>query len=487
MAFSGLKALEKLVQGAYSAPHEYRSSLQVFPDVSIEVLVKDLKIVERATSNGRAEHPTPDSNSLDEVEYAIVEKIYSQRTAAHQSLVDQLDTYVQRLNALDFEGRFSEINHAAPEAVAEFRAEAKQGRDELYQLRRSLWENEKEREAFRGQHKLTRAPQISSSMSVALKVSFLCFLFVSETYVNGVFLAKGSELGFIGGVVEALVFAILNVLVSFFIGLIGVRQFNHTGAFRKIVALLSLVGWLAFAVALNLSLAHYREISGALYDDAGARVIAHIQADPVGLADIKSWLFFAIGLVWSAFAFADGLLFTDPFPGYAKLEKRVRAAHSNYIQTKNDLIESLRTIRDNATAHMQDVQNDLNKRRQEHASILQARGRLLPLFGQHQDQLERAGQALLEEYRAVNRKTRSTPAPSRFSEMWHLDRIVPVADLPDNLVRKNLNDEIKDAQELLKQQIKAIHDAFEEAVTGYHQIDDLLPEDRNVSVSGKAA
>lgn len=155
MAFSGLKALEKLVQGAYSAPHEYRSSLQVFPDVSIEVLVKDLKIVERATSNGRAEHPTPDSNSLDEVEYAIVEKIYSQRTAAHQSLVDQLDTYVQRLNALDFEGRFSEINHAAPEAVAEFRAEAKQGRDELYQLRRSLWENEKEREAFRGQHKLT--------------------------------------------------------------------------------------------------------------------------------------------------------------------------------------------------------------------------------------------------------------------------------------------------------------------------------------------
>src|SRR5262249_14989109 len=151
-----------------------------------------------------------------------------------------------------------------------------------------------------------------------------------------------------------------------------------------------------------------------------------------------SWLFVAIGLVWSAIAFADGLLFTDPFPGYAKLEKRVRAAHTNYTGKKDDLIESLRAIRDYATARMQDTQNDLNKRRQEHESILQARARLLPLCAQHQDQLERAGQALLEQYRAVNRKTRSTPTPQRFAEIWKLDRINAAADLPENLVRRNL-------------------------------------------------
>ena len=110
MAFSGLKALEKLVQGAYSAPHEYRPSLQVFPDVSVDVLAKDLNIIERATSNGRVEHPASDSTSLDEVEYAIVERVYGRRTAANQSFVDQLDTYVQRLNALDFEGRFAEFS-----------------------------------------------------------------------------------------------------------------------------------------------------------------------------------------------------------------------------------------------------------------------------------------------------------------------------------------------------------------------------------------
>src|SRR5260370_29978084 len=138
MGSSGLRGLERLVRGAYSAPHEYRPSLEVFPDVSVDVLAKDLNIVERATSNGRAEHPTSESSSLDEVEYAIVERLYSERTAAHQSFVDQLDTYAQRLNALDFEGRFSVIQQAAPEAVTEFLAEASQGRGELYQIRRNL-------------------------------------------------------------------------------------------------------------------------------------------------------------------------------------------------------------------------------------------------------------------------------------------------------------------------------------------------------------
>jgi hypothetical protein len=487
MAFSGLSALEKLIRGAYSPPHEYRPSLKVFPDVSVDTLAKDLNVVERATSNGRAEHPTTESSSLDEVEYAIIERIYSERTAAHQSLVDQLDTHIRRLNALDFEGRFSVIQHAAPEAVAEFRAEANQGRDELYQLRRALWENENERNVFRRRHKLFRAPQIQTPTTIALKITLLCALFVSETYVNGVFLAKGSELGFIGGVVEAFVFAVLNVVVSFFIGLVGVRQGYHTSIVRKLIALISLVGWLCFAVVLNFALAHYREISGALYDDAGARVIAHLRANPLGLVDIKSWLFIAIGLVWSTIALADGIIFTDPFPGYAKLEKRVRAAHANYMQTKNDLIESLRAIRDDAAVRMQDAQSDLNKRRLEHEAILQGRVRVLELFEQHQHQLERAGRALLEQYRGVNRKIRSTAAPNRFGEIWQLDRISAKAELPENLVRKNLDNEIKSAQDLLSEEIKAIRQAFEEAVQGYRQIDDLLPEEQNVSVPVKAA
>jgi hypothetical protein len=250
-----LASLERLASGLRQAPHEYRPSLQVFPDVSVDAIARDLRVVDRAKERGKLELPSSSSGSLDETEHAIIERIFSDRKAAHHTLVDQLQTFTQRLTALDFHGRFTAIQQAAPAAVSEFRAEALQGQDQLHRLRRALVENEQERDNFKKQNRLWRAPRLSSQVTTIFKVALLAFLFVSETYVNAVFLAKGNVLGFIGAAVEALVFAVLNVLVSFGIGLGGLRQLNHPNLFRKSLGLLSFVAWFAFAVLLNLALA----------------------------------------------------------------------------------------------------------------------------------------------------------------------------------------------------------------------------------------
>jgi hypothetical protein len=337
-----LSALERLAQGLWGPTHAYVPSLQVFPDISADVLTRDLKLAAKGEQRGKLDEPASNSATFDEVEHAVVERIYAERKAAYQEMVDQLETYSHRLGALDFEGRFATIAHAAPAAVGEFKAEAIQGRDMLYQLRRTLIENEQERDAFRRRHRLVRAPRVSSGIATFLKIAFLFFLFVVETYINGAFLAKGSELGLLGGVVEALVFAVLNLVVSFFVGLLGVRQINSRGFFRKLTGLLSIVFWFAFAVGLNLALAHYREISGVIYDDAGAQVLKRLMTAPAGLVDVKSWLFFSLGFVFSVAALIDGIFFTDPCPGYAELQKRVLRAHDDYIDHKVDLIDNLK-------------------------------------------------------------------------------------------------------------------------------------------------
>ena len=482
-----LSALERLAQGLRQAPHDYRPSLQVFPDISVDVLSRELDLAAQGKERGRREEPATESATADEVEHSIIERIFAERKAAHQELIDQLETYSRRIGALDFEGRFSTIQHAAPAAVSEFKAEAGQGRDRLYNLRRTLVEHERERERFRKRHGLWRAPRVSSSTTTFLKISFLVFLFVMETYINGVFLAKGSELGFLGGVSEAIVFAILNVVVSFFLGLLGVRQINRTEVYRKLLGFVAFVFWLAFALGLNLALAHYREISGVIYDDAGAQVVHRLLGSPAGLSDIKSWLFFALGFVFAAFALIDGLFFTDPFPGYAELEKRVLRAHEEYIATKNALIADLKDIREDAIAHMEETQRDLGKRRGEHDSILEGRARLLILFDEHQNQLQRTGNALLAKYRAANCQARSSPKPTRFDQPWVMERIAVVAELPESLIRKSLDEEIKSAQDLLKAEITAIHRAFDDAVESYHQIDDLVPEEPYGLAKNKAA
>jgi hypothetical protein len=482
-----LPSLERLASGLRQAPHEYRPSLQVFPDVSIDAVARELNVAERGKENGKLDLPPSSSANFDETEYAILERIFAEQKAAHHALVDQLETYAQRLSALDFHGRFTVIQHAAPAAVSEFNAEAQQGRDELHQLRRALVENERERNLFQDKNGLQRAPRVPTTATQVLKITVLVFLFMTETYINAVFLAKGNELGFIGGVSEALVFAVLNVLVSFAIGLGGIRQLNCRGAFRKLIGAFSLIAWLAFVVVLNLALAHYREVSGALINDAGAKVISRLWQSPAGLEDIKSWLFVGIGLVWSVFALIDGIFFTDPFPGYAALEVRVRKAHKDYIDRKNWLIDQLRDIRDDATVQMDEAQTDLGKRRSTHTAILQGRARILQLFTQHQEQLERAGNAVLSKYRTANRQARSSPPPGRFDEHWTMQRLLVETQLPEILLRKDLDQEIKKAEELLKREIRAIHLAFDAAVESYRQIDDLIPEEPYGAAAKKSA
>jgi hypothetical protein len=57
-----------------------------------------------------------------------------------------------------------------------------------------------------------------------------------------------------------------------------------------------------------------------------------------------------------------------------------------------------------------------------------------------------------------------------------MERVHPHSDLPEILVRNDLDEEIKKSQDLLRRENLAIHNEFEEAVKTYHQIDDLIPQ-----------
>jgi hypothetical protein len=77
--------------------------------------------------------------------------------------------------------------------------------------------------------------------------------------------------------------------------------------------------------------------------------MTRILTTPFLLADLKSWLFFAIGFGFSAIAFGDGIAFTDPYPGYGEIEVRLAAAHERYNSRKAELIDRLTEIRERAS------------------------------------------------------------------------------------------------------------------------------------------
>jgi hypothetical protein len=344
-----------------------------------------------------------------------------------------------------------------------------------------------ERDLFRAQHELARPARISSPGKTLLKIGILAILFLVEVVINGAFLAKSNAQGLLGGAVQAVSFAALNIIASFLWGLVPIRLLNRRNGFLKLLGFLGLVAYLAFAVVLNLTLAHLREVPPTLGHDVGNDVMMKLLQSPLALDDVNSWILFGIGFAFSLIAMTDGLLFTDPYFGYGSLERRCIEARTQYTDRKTELIQTLREIRDAASEAMNEAAHDLTVRRGEFDSILQHRVQLAQNFAEHQNHIERTGRTLLAVYREANRRTRTAPAPGYFAKPFNLERIIHLGNEPDELARKRLGQSIIDSQEVLKSQVQAIHEAFGEAVRSYREIDDLIPEVKSGSVAKEKA
>jgi hypothetical protein len=463
-------ALARLGRGLKRRPADPRPETLLFRTLDPGRMADQLALRAAAEDRGRRGEPPTGSTVLDEIEARIVERIEAERALAHQAVAAELRIASDRLANLDFEGRFAEIRHAAPAVVSEFRAEAATGRDELHGLRRRLTE-----------HQLDRTPRPPSPAMQTLKFGLVALLLLAETVLNGSFLAKGSELGLLGGTTEAFGFALLNVVGSFLIGRLGLPQLSHRNVLLKALGLFWMVAFLAFAGTLNLALAHYREVSGLIVGTGGEEVMRRLAEAPFVFADVKSWLFAAIGFLFAVIACIDGYATVDPYPGFGDLERRLGEARETYIRRKQDLIDALLDVRDEYIESMQEAGRDLSVRRGEYEQILAERARLVRLFDQHQAHLQSVLAMLLAIYREANVAARATPAPARFSDTVTLERMDLSAELPADDGRAELRRRIEEAQALLEREVGAMHAAFDAAVAGYHQIDDVVGEGRHVA------
>ncbi|ANY85507.1 hypothetical protein BB934_45650 (plasmid) [Microvirga ossetica] len=475
-----LSAISRLLSGLKREHHDYKPSLHIFPELNSDKLASDLQLEMEATQRGKRNEPPADSTAMDDFELRIVDRIESEKNTAHNTFSEEVRVYAERLAALEFEERFSAIRHAAPAAVSEFKVEVGQGRDELFNLRRNIIDVEKERDKFRKKHGIERLSRHASGGTLTLKFGILVLLTLIEIVMNGYFLSKGSEGGMFGGINEAVSFAILNVVVSFLVAAVGVRWINHRNFFAKLIGLLSLAFYLCFAIGLNLSLAHFREISGALNEDASREVITRMLENPLGLTDLKSWIFFAIGLTFSAIAFGDAFLIYDPYPGFGSLYQRVEKEHETYRATKDALIKELKAIRDEAIETMEEAGRDLSKRRGAYDSFMQGRERLNQLFIGYQDHLDRTVNTLLAMYREANSKARTDgKVPERFRKRYDMKRLPIPKEQGLAMARDDLRRSIVEAQELLNMQVAAIHTEFSDAVSSYDKIDDIVSYPEN--------
>lgn len=471
------EALNRLWETVRESNHDFRSTTDVFPIFEVEKVSRSLELMERGTESGAANQPPKSARALDDTEQRIVAKVEAEKKVSYQTLEDRFAHFSDRLKSLDFQGQFSLIRSANASSLSDFKAEAVRGEDELHILRDDMLVAENQLVKFKQKHNLERAAKLTSPEMLAFKVSVIVFLVLVETLMNGTFLGEGSSQGLIGGIVEAVVFAVVNIGYALVLGLSCSKLLAHRSVALKLGGYLTFAVYVVVAVGINLALAHYREIAEVSFEGAGTAVLERLQKNPAGLTDLKSWLLFGLGLLFSIVAFADACMMTDPYPGFASTEKQRNVKRVRYRSRKDQLIENLTDIRNEHNTKVNDIIRELSNRRQDFQATIAHRARLISLFNEHQNQLEQAANSLLTIYREANRKSRTTAEPKYFTTTYKMERLNAVPYVHEEWNDQELAAEINKHQQELTEQVKRVGEAYSVAIDRYHQLDTIFPGD----------
>jgi hypothetical protein len=189
-----------------------------------------------------------------------------------------------------------------------------------------------------GAQPIQRAPSYPDSHIMTF--SILAGLILFEGLANAYFFSKGSDLGLLGGWIQAIAVASANVVASFFvIGFLGLRMLqNPHRPFSFAAALIFVPLATVFIVFLNFTAAHYRdllELNAATLAQGGVEQTGEILA-PVTRAltfapfqTLEALLLFGLGITFAIIAAFKGATFDDRLIGYGAAHRRLVNASSH--------------------------------------------------------------------------------------------------------------------------------------------------------------
>jgi hypothetical protein len=299
----------------------------------------------------------------------------------------------------------------------------------------------------------------------------LLFLFVLvESILNGVFFATGSEGGLIGGVVQALGLSAVNIGPAVLYALFGLPLLYHRRFTVKLVGVLATAAYGAWALAVNLVIAHFRDlyIASAGQIDM-VEMWTRLSTTPLQLNDPNSWLLAFLGLGLSIVAAIDTAGLDDRYPRFGAIGRRRNDAARAYVHAKNGCLTGLQATRDGAVEDMTSVLHAMNNAEYELTLAVAGRTNLHRNYRAYLEHLADAHLWLTRYYREACTKERGdAPPPARFARPPQRPEFLAAGALEEMPELKT--DERGKVLERMEHFIKAVNGKYEEAVQRFERL-----------------
>jgi hypothetical protein len=471
-------ALSELIRSLMGSREGVLPSIQAFPPLDIAQIASELHLDVRAKENGKLNQPAPDSDAEDTVEGDILAEIEIRARKAQEDYRSQLDLYNGRIRrALISANQRTSIEAAGESALTDFKVQAINDFNQLYNSSQEVKGREREFDAFRTAHNLVRFPNVVSTGERWVRGLLLAIFVVLESVLNGLFFAKASEAGLIGGVTQAFAFSLLNVGAAVLYGRYGLPCLVHVRPVKMTIGAFISVLYLVWAIGINLLIGHFRDMFIVNPEQlAVTDLLSRLWTAPLFLpADARSLLLVVLGVFLSVISLIDVAGMDDLYPGYGAIGKRRADAISAYADHKARCLDDLTKRRNLVIEDMSRVIKLIQDAEYEIRLAVDGRSRLHDTYRAYLKHLADSYFRLLKRYSEANISARLQAPPARF--------LKPPAP-PDFLIEPpplELLDLDKDVSahsiERMEHFIKAVNQQFEGTVRQYQTVVGLTGEE----------
>ena len=428
-------------------------------EIDLDALAAELDLDRLGRDAGSHNLPPTTASEPDDAErkvQAIIEQRMSALTDATNQRLARFNTAIADTDIDSQQQRLLNLNRSSKLKLQSLMTETRQALTAL--------KAEKQRyndyfDDFRQRNRRTVDARYPASR--LFHYSVVAVILLLESVLNGYFFAKGSEFGLLGGVSQSIAVAVLNILPAFFIaGLILLRYSLHVSFWKRSLAQLATLAWLAWVLLFNLGVAHYRDLLASQPDQALTLTINELFSQPFALADINSWLLLFLGVFFALIAAWDGFRSDDPYPGYGSRQRWYLDLESYHNQECQRLGDQVGELRAGYLDELQQLSAQAHSRYPHLFHLVEQKRALIDRQRHCLADLQGAADALIHRYRQANRLSRSTPAPAFFEQPWRSQRDFPlVGDRDDS-----------DKMASQKQVFEALPAGIEQATNDIEQI-----------------
>ncbi len=422
-------------------------------------LIKKYNVKKRAGEDAIRPFPMPNDTELTELEKSVVADCIK----GHGTLVSYVDDSFKKLHdkfkdALLFLNNpdFSDVIRKAKREIGETH---KLGFDRLVESKKNVLEKTAQLNFFKSNNQL-RGRDADYPESNLYVLGLVFFFMLVEVIANSFFFAEGSDIGLLGGFIEALLVSIGVIWISFFTGLIGLRNVAHVSHIRKTFGALFTAAGLSIVSFSILFAAHFR--SNLQINSETARIEAwnSIASTPFAVNDYYSFVLMVIGSLFSGIAIYKGFLkYSDRYPGYEDVDRKKKDSDDDYQQKK----ENLSKDRYKKADEYIDKINSIVKDTEACISSFDESKNLISQFNRAADQIERSCHAVILKYREENKFVRQLPDPIYWNDPLPNIKNAGINETYYKNVFANRDRFLKNLEILKKKAKEAKNDISEEA------------------------